>query len=88
MIELAAYPPDERRGAASFLLDLAGGSVPKAVNVADSGRRAGGPEAYDRLSGSRSTARPAAAQPVKPTARWATFGNPISRSTSAARAER
>src|SRR5438128_11848500 len=53
------------------------------VNVADSGRR-GGPEAQARPSGSRSTARPAAAQPVKPTARWATFGNPISRSTSAA----
>ena len=39
-------------------------------------------------SGSRSTARPADAQPVKPTARCATFGNPISRSTSAASAER
>ena len=42
----------------------------------------------DFPSGSRSTARPADAQPVKPTARCATFGNPISRSTSAASAER
>src|SRR5213593_2577517 len=44
--------------------------------------------AHARPSGSRSTASPAAVQPLKPPSRWATLGNPISRSTSAASAER